>query len=159
MYHPWHPTPAATTGGAPGAAATTAPANTPVIPGHGEMSGDPHIKVQIPGEEAVCFDVSFHNMQHFLLLSDTNLKISVIGQIHAIGKRNRLAVIGITTPLDSQIEVHSEFVTVNGFVFSFEEDRMLQFSDFDLEVYFGYFENHFVFCFRYENATKELTKV
>ena len=72
-------------------------------------------------------------MQHFLL-SDPNLKISVIGQIHATGKRNILAVIRITTPLGSQIEVDSEFVKVNGVTISFEEDRMLQFSDFDLEV-------------------------
>ena len=102
--------------------------------GVGVIEGDPHVKIQIPGEEAVCFDVHTEGNQLILLLADQENKIFVTGKLEQNVNRNRLTVIGVTTRDGHQIEIHANFVVINGVQIGLEEDRFFRFSDFNVEM-------------------------
>ena len=112
---------------------TTTPPVSGGNPGAASMSGDPHIKVQIPGEEAVCFDVALIDQDVVLLLSDSGIRVT--GEIHGDGwKKNRLAVIGISTPDKNKISFYHDRVIINGEEFELIENQLLAYSDVTVEV-------------------------
>lgn len=111
-------------GGAADATTTVAVTTTTIAAGAGAaagaglgaITGDPHIKVRIPGEEPVCFDIhSFHAASIISLLHDDVNGLRIDGQLTSDRKsKNRLTVITIETDQGTTLEVHSEYLYVQG---------------------------------------------
>ena len=119
-----------TTTAAPPVATTT----QAVVAGDALIAGDPHIKVQVKGQEPICFDVLFDDNDAILLLEDLNTNLRITGQMHAESSRNRLAAVGVELEKGTQIEIHGEYILINGASVSYAEDRNLKFSDGTINI-------------------------
>ena len=93
------------------------------------MAGDPHVRIQIPEEEAVCFDVHPGSNACVVLLSDNQLNLRVTGKMANNQKKDRLSAIGIETNDGTQIEVQSQSIIINGMEIALNEDKTLKFQD------------------------------
>ena len=108
------------------------------------IAGDPHVKVKVPGQEAICFDISEADMAILDLLSNPTSGLEVNGQIVQEGHNSRLERIFIKTPRDVEIGLYPDHVTVgtNGQVHStYQYDQTIGFGSDDVHVdIFRYFQ-------------------
>ena len=63
--------------------------------GGGYISGDPHVKVQTPGQKPICYDIHGDSLDYVSLLYDVNTGLEVNGQLtHVKENKSRLSAIG-----------------------------------------------------------------
>lgn len=76
------------------------------------MAGDPHVWVKVPGQEAICFEVS--DVQHSVidLLSDPATGLEVNGELIQEGKNIRLGKIYVVTPRNVEIAIYPAEITM-----------------------------------------------
>ena len=123
-------------------ATTTAATTTTAGNGYAVMAGDPHVKVQAIGQEAVCFDVELIANECVLLLSDAKNKLAITGKMQSDYKHNRLAAVGVETGDGTQIEVHTTFAVVNGISINFDQDRLMHLEDVTIQIFSHYKTKH-----------------
>ena len=89
------------------------------------VAGDPHVKVKVPGQEAICFEITDTPNSIIDLLSDPETGLEVNGQVIQEGKNLRLERIFVSTPRNVQIAIYPEKVTVG------QNDEIEQTFSFD----------------------------
>ena len=114
------------------AATTVAVTTVQGAAGTGGIFGDPHVKVQIPGEEAVCFDIT-PTFDYIKLLQDDSNNLTVTGYVNHHDAKRRLESVGLKIE-KLQIEVGAEYVTIDGISVGYTEDRVLRFNDVTVEM-------------------------
>ena len=76
------------------------------------VAGDPHVKVKVPGQEAICFEIVDASMSIIDLLSDPASGLEVNGQLIQEGKNLRLERVFVSTPRQVQIGIYPDKVTI-----------------------------------------------
>jgi len=79
--------------------------------GLGDITGDPHVKVKLPHEEAVCFDFNTQKDSNIYLLRDTGLGLTVTAKMTNERPKFNKAVHSHITAIQiqtaqSQIDLH-----------------------------------------------------
>ena len=68
--------------------------------GNGSISGDPHVRVQIPGQQAICYDIHGDELDYVSLLYDANSGLEINGELsHVKANKSRLSAIGFLVRL------------------------------------------------------------
>ena len=103
------------------------------------VAGDPHVKVKVPGQEAICFEITDAPESIIDLLSDPDTGLEVNGQCIQEGKNLRLERVFISTPRNVQIAIYTDKVTVGkaGVVeqtFTFDESNDFGAGDVHVEI-------------------------
>ena len=103
------------------------------------IEGDPHVKVKVPGQEAICFEIDGMDGDILDILSDRSTGLEVNGQLIQEGSQRRLERVFIKTPRDVEIGIYSNSVTLgyDGHAsrrFSFEEDTEFGIADAHVEI-------------------------
>lgn len=103
------------------------------------VAGDPHVKVKVPGQEAICFEISDASNSIIDLLSDPVSGLEVNGQLIQEGKNLRLERVFVSTPRLAQIGVYPDRVDIghNNIVeqtFSFDQDASVGTDDVHIEI-------------------------
>lgn len=81
--------------------------------GSGYISGDPHVRVQTPGQKAICYDVHGDALDYVSLLYDVNTGLEINGRLsHVKENKSRLSAIGFKTPAEIEIGIFPDRVTV-----------------------------------------------
>ena len=69
--------------------------------GSGYISGDPHVRVQTPGQKAVCYDIHGDALDYVSLIYDPNTELEVNGQLTLVKQnKSRLSAIGFKVSLN-----------------------------------------------------------
>merc|ERR1711892_939555 len=81
--------------------------------GTGYVQGDPHVRVQLPGEQPLCYDIEAETMDYVSLIDDEGIDLEVNGRIeHVKESKNRLAEIGMQTAAGVQIAIDDQRVRI-----------------------------------------------
>ena len=59
--------------------------------GTGYVQGDPHVRIQLPGEQPICYDIEAEVMDYVSLIDDEGIDLEVNGRIEHIKGMMRLA--------------------------------------------------------------------
>ena len=88
------------------------------------MTGDPHVKVKVPGQDPVCFDIHTDKPDTLIsLLKDENNGIAINGQLKTDRKhKNRLSTIILNTA-GSSLEIHPRIIFIQGEVYDYSKDQ------------------------------------
>ena len=103
------------------------------------IAGDPHVKVKVPGQEAICFEISDAPRSIIDLLSDPISGLEVNGQLIQEGKNLRLERVFVSTPRNVQIAIYPDRVTVGqnneiNETFTFDKNTGIGTGDVHVEV-------------------------
>ena len=74
----------ATTGAASGAANPSGSGTDSYGNGTGYVQGDPHVRIQLPGEQPICYDIEAEIMDYVSLIDDEGIDLEVNGRIEHI---------------------------------------------------------------------------
>ena len=99
--------------------------------------GDPHVRVGIPNEPAICFDVTDKDQSILSLIKDVETGLEVNGQVFTEDfkkEKSRLERIGIVSPHGVQIGIYTDEITIgtNDLIterYSYEENVSKGMSD------------------------------
>jgi len=116
--------------------------------GTGYVQGDPHVRVQLPGEQPLCYDIEAEIMDYVSLIDDEGIDLEINGRIEHIKEaKNRLAEIGMQTAAGVQIAIDDQRVRIGmdgtfDNEYSFEEYQKLHVEDVTVEIFTPYEGKH-----------------
>merc|ERR1711935_422127 len=116
--------------------------------GTGYVQGDPHVRVQLPGEQPLCYDIEAETMDYVSLIDDEGIDLEVNGRIeHVKESKNRLAEIGMQTAAGVQIAIDDQRVRIGmdgtfDNEYTFSEYQKLHIEDVTIEIFTPYEGKH-----------------
>merc|ERR1711892_1101622 len=116
--------------------------------GTGYVQGDPHVRVQLPGEQPLCYDIEAETMDYVSLIDDEGIDLEVNGCIeHVKESKNRLAEIGMQTAAGVQIAIDDQRVRIGmdgtfDNEYTFSEYQKLHIEDVTIEIFTPYEGKH-----------------
>merc|ERR1711892_525799 len=116
--------------------------------GTGYVQGDPHVRVQLPGEQPLCYDIEAETLDYVSLIDDEGIDLEVNGRIeHVKESKNRLAEIGMQTAAGVQIAIDDQRVRIGtdgtfDNEYTFSEYQKLHIEDVTIEIFTPYEGKH-----------------
>lgn len=116
--------------------------------GTGYVQGDPHVRIQLPGEQPICYDIEAEVMDYVSLIDDEGIDLEVNGRIeHIKESKNRLAEIGFQTKAGVQIAIDDKRVRIGmdgtfDNEYDFDEYQKLHIEDVTVEIFTPYEGKH-----------------
>merc|ERR1711935_126559 len=116
--------------------------------GTGYVQGDPHVRVQLPGEQPLCYDIEAETTDYVSLIDDEGIDLEVNGRIeHVKESKNRLAEIGMQTAAGVQIAIDDQRVRIGmdgtfDNEYTFSEYQKLHIEDVTIEIFTPYEGKH-----------------
>merc|ERR1711892_1382188 len=116
--------------------------------GTGYVQGDPYVRVQLPGEQPLCYDIEAETMDYVSLIDDEGIDLEVNGRIeHVKESKNRLAEIGMQTAAGVQIAIDDQRVRIGmdgtfDNEYTFSEYQKLHIEDVTIEIFTPYEGKH-----------------
>jgi len=116
--------------------------------GTGYVQGDPHVRIQLPGEQPLCYDIEAEIMDFVSLIDDEGIDLEINGRIEHIKEaKNRLAEIGMQTAAGVQIAIddHRVRIGMDGTFdneYTFSEYQKLHIEDVTVEIFTPYEGKH-----------------
>merc|ERR1712176_1340996 len=116
--------------------------------GTGYVQGDPHVRIQLTGEQPICYDIEAEVMDYVSLIDDEGIDLEVNGRIkHIKESKNRLAEIGFQTKDGVQIAIDDKRVRIGmdgtfDNEYDFDEYQKLHIEDVTVEIFTPYEGKH-----------------
>lgn len=108
--------------------------------GSGYVQGDPHVRVQLPHEQPLCYDIEAEAMDFVSLIDDVGIGLEINGRIeHVKESKNRLAEIGIRTGKGVEIAINDKNIQIGkdgevDNVYELSQYQTLDLEDVHIEV-------------------------
>ena len=94
--------------------------------GAGIISGDPHVKITIPGQEPICFDFhSNHLSSEIMLIQDTLNGVNITGELSTdLTNKNRLIGINVATKSGDRVQITSNDLVIQDEKYDFSQQKI-----------------------------------